>query len=473
LTGEGIVSGIYRKLSFSGGYSRFKTDGFRENDDLDNQLANVFAQVELSPSTSIQAEYRFRDDERGDVRLRFFPEDFFRGERNTQERHAARVGARHTFSPRSTLLASFTYQDAQISLSDTQAGQFVDFLGAERSEEGSGAEAQHLFRSRYVSFTTGVGYFDVDGTVHTRIELSPFILPPPFNVIEETLDTSLRHVNAYVYSYLNPSERVTVTAGVSADLLDGESLEVGERDQVNPKVGITLKPAAGTTLRGAAHRVLRRTLITDQTLEPTHVAGFNQFFDDNPGTRAWRYGGAIDQKFAESLFAGAEYSKRDVEIPFVLLEGESPEVRREDVEEQLGRFYLFSAPHPWLALRGEYVYERLRTQGRIDLPTKLETHRVPLGLSFFHPSGFSASLTATYFDQQGDFVKISGERESGSDRFWTLDTALSYRLPKRYGFLAVGATNLFDEQFSFFDIDLRNPIIQPTRRIFARVTLAF
>jgi len=51
--------------------------------------------------------------------------------------------------------------------------------------------------------------------------------------------------------------------------------------------------------------------------------------------------------------------------------------------------------------------------------------------------------------------------------------AVSYRLPKRYGFLAVGATNLFDEEFNFFDIDVRNPTIQPTRRVYARVTLAF
>jgi hypothetical protein len=33
-------------------------------------------------------------------------------------------------------------------------------------------------------------------------------------------------------------------------------------------------------------------------------------------------------------------------------------------------------------------------------------------------------------------------------------------------------TNLFDEQFRFFDRDLNNPSIQPTRTFFARITLA-
>ena len=47
-----------------------------------------------------------------------------------------------------------------------------------------------------------------------------------------------------------------------------------------------------------------------------------------------------------------------------------------------------------------------------------------------------------------------------------------YRLPKRYGFVTVGATNLFDEKFNYFEVDVDNPHIQPGRVFFARVTLA-
>ena len=114
LAGEGIVSGIHKKLSFSAGYSGYKTDGFRENADQEDQIANVFAQVELSPSTSIQAEYRYRNAEYGDLPLRFFSDDVFGGQRNTEERHTGRFGLRHTFSPGSVLLASFMYQDATV-----------------------------------------------------------------------------------------------------------------------------------------------------------------------------------------------------------------------------------------------------------------------------------------------------------------------------------------------------------------------
>jgi len=103
----------------------------------------------------------------------------------------------------------------------------------------------------------------------------------------------------------------------------------------------------------------------------------------------------------------------------------------------------------------------------------LDTHRVPLGLSFFHPSGLSAFLTATYSHQRGKFDQVTGApSRSGSDDFWTVDAGIRYRLPARYGFVTVGATNLFDKKFRFFETDLRNPSIQPDRVFFGRITLA-
>jgi len=45
-------------------------------------------------------------------------------------------------------------------------------------------------------------------------------------------------------------------------------------------------------------------------------------------------------------------------------------------------------------------------------------------------------------------------------------------LPKRYGFVSVGATNLFDEKFDYADTDVNNPRIQPGRSVYCRVTLA-
>ena len=83
---------------------------------------------------------------------------------------------------------------------------------------------------------------------------------------------------------------------------------IRDQDQFNPKFGVTWNPFTDTTLRGAVFRALKRTLITNQTLEPTQVAGFNQFFDDPNVTESWRYGVAVDQKFSKSIYGGVEVS---------------------------------------------------------------------------------------------------------------------------------------------------------------------
>jgi len=232
-------------------------------------------------------------------------------------------------------------------------------------------------------------------------------------------------------------------------------------------------PLPTTTVRWAAFRALKRALITNQTLEPTNVAGFNQFFDDFDATNAWRYGVAVDQKFIHDVFAGVEFSQRDMDVPFLSAQELGKlTFREEEQRERLARSYLFWTPHPWWALRLEYLFERYTTQGVTFTPKDLNTHRVPVGISFFHPSGFGASLKATYFDQEGTFVLNNGNVRSGRDDFWVVDAGISYRLPQRYGFITVGASNLFDQAFRFFDRDLKNPSIQPDRMLFVRFTLA-
>jgi outer membrane receptor protein involved in Fe transport len=98
---------------------------------------------------------------------------------------------------------------------------------------------------------------------------------------------------------------------------------------------------------------------------------------------------------------------------------------------------------------------------------------LPFGLRFFHPSGVSASLKATYFNQSGDFFyNPTGAFRSGRDDFFVVDAAINYRLPNRYGFITVGAKNLFDKKFKYQETDLNNPIVQPDRTVFGRITLA-
>ncbi|MGH8604468.1 MAG: TonB-dependent receptor domain-containing protein, partial [Gammaproteobacteria bacterium] len=203
---------------------------------------------ELSYRTSVQAEYRYRNVEHGDVQQRFFPEDFFPGLTDELESNTIRLGGRHAFSPDSILIGSFIYndEDARGRANDfPERGSFTDI---KVPKNAFSVELQHLFRSRYLNLQTGAGYFGVD-----RKEDVTFGFPGPDPIeVQSVTDQDLQHINAYAYAYVNLLKNVTATLGLSFDSLSGD--EDVDKDQVNPKLGITWSPFAGTTLRAALFR---------------------------------------------------------------------------------------------------------------------------------------------------------------------------------------------------------------------------
>ncbi len=477
--GETVLAGIYNKASFSIGYTHFETNGWRENADQNDNIANAFLQLELSPQTSIQAEYRYRHTKNGDLKLNFFSEDFSPNLQDKFETSSYRFGIRHAFSPDSIMLGSFMYQHRDSGTLDRPPGGFVTSVSDQFPDQDAfSGEVQHQFRSKYVNLISGIGYFHISAQETFSLEFNPDLGIENF---QSTTPDDVRHTNLYNYSYINLIKNVTITLGASGDFFDTDSPNSDSRNQFNPKFGITWNPLPDTTLRGAVFRTLKRTLITDQTLEPTQVAGFNQFFDDLNSTESWCYGIAIDQKFTKNIYAGAEFFKRNLDIPWRDIQTDDSgnviedTVKRGDGNEYLARTYLFWTPHRWLALSAEFQYERFKNEDNVaarSLFKDINTRRVPLGLRFFHPSGLNASLKATYFNQNGDFTRPLGFFESGKDDFWVVDAAIGYRLPKRYGFITVGATNLFDTHFQYQETDLRNPTVLPGRFTFVKVTLA-
>jgi len=493
--GELVLAAIQNKLSWSLGYSLFDTNGWRDNADQDDKIANAFVQYELTHKTSIQAEYKYRDLENGDLQLRFFEDDFLSDHDEEQKTKTFRLGFRHSFTPNSTLIGNFQYQDADEDETTRPAVTFpVTFVESdtELDSDAYNGELSFLHRSNYINLVAGGGYADIDAEQETTVFTTydpTFLVPqpnpnPPPPIIFAPLpprtsvtspDRDTEHVNGYLYTYIEPVKSLTITVGGSYDDLDFDGDLSKDRDQFNPKLGITWNPFPDTTLRGAAFRTLKRTLITDQTLEPTQVAGFNQFFDDWNATESWRCGGAIDQKFADSLYGGTEYTYRNLSVPFNVFSPAGTTLEITKWEEKIFRAYLFYTPNDYLAFRAEYLWERFeRNEDFADGAKLVETSYVPLGFSFFHPSGLSASLTSTYIDQQGSYNRQSATAtfENADSQFWVVDAAIKYRFPKRYGFFTVGVSNLTDEDFEYFDTDRDNPRIQPDRYFFASITLA-
>jgi hypothetical protein len=292
------------------------------------------------------------------------------------------------------------------------------------------------------------------------------------------IKSDVTHINLYVYTLINYPKNVTWTLGGSADLFDGGYYDLDE-NQFNPKFGLTWNPFPDTTIRAAAFRTFKRSLLSNQTLEPTQVAGFNQFYDDGNAADASRYGIGIDQKLSTKLYVGAECSKRDLEetAPVPIPYPPWYEIQKFDLDEYLYRVYVYWTPHPWLAIGPEYQFERFERPIEftgLEAITDLDTHRFSFGINFSHPCGFTARIKPTYIDQEGEFlVPPYIGVESGDDQFWVVDASISYRLPKRRGLITVEVKNLFDEDFRFQDTDTSNPEIYPECVFLTKFTLAF
>jgi len=451
-----IFSGIYGRTSFSAGQFHYETDGFRENNDQSRNLYNIFAQANPWHKTSILAELRMTDNEFGDLLLRFDPELFSPNNRTKEKAKSIRLGLRHSFSPRSNVIATVIFKNADAKLENHLSGFEI-----RNEEDGYMTEIQHLFSLERFNLISGFGYFHAD-----RKDTYTFLPFPP--QLEKDV---LSQMNFYLYSQINFPDNFTWALGASTDFYKG----ILDKDRLNPKLGITWNPIPSTTLRAALTRVLGKTMISDQTIEPTQVAGFNQFFNDFEAVESWRFGAAIDHKFSQNLFGGIEFSSRDLETPFI---GPTLVVDETKWRESLGRAYLYLTPCNWLSASVEYQGERFERNLECtgyELIHTLRTHKLPLALNLYSPSGITAKLKATYINQKGKFDPnpLSFITEEGSDSFWVVDLFTSYRLPNRLGLVSVEIKNSFDERFKFQSIDTDNIDIVPERLFLAKITLSF
>jgi outer membrane receptor protein involved in Fe transport len=269
--------------------------------------------------------------------------------------------------------------------------------------------------------------------------------------------------------------------GASVDLLDGLTFE---RERVNPKLGVTWEPRDGTVLRAGAMGTLQRPTPSRQdiqpSLEPTAVGGFNQFFYGSEGEQAERYGVGLDQRFSDNVHAGAQMSWRDLDVPYLFAAPPvfALETRSADVDESEGRAYVYWTPTDRLATTVSYEYDFFETDPEFtpNFVATLETHRVPVGVTYVHPRGPIASLTATFVHQRGRFQDTSAPPfpfVPGEDEFMVVDAAVGYRLPNRWGILSLEIENLFDEDFRFQDVDPENPRIFPERVFLLKGTAAY
>lgn len=447
---EAVVSGIYDQFSLSAGQLHYSTDGFRRNADITHNIYNVFAQAALSPEINVQGEYRRRSTREGNLRITYDPEVYFADDNRDLREEMGRVGMRVSPTASTDIIASLITDE-----------QRENVLGARVDGQIWQGESALLTRGEAWNVIAGAGGYHLDQKVE-------------FDFFPDKFDLDADQASVFAYGNVELPTDFVWTVGLAYDDFEQANLH---HQKVSPKLGLQWGINEWLDLRLAVFHTLKPALLADRTIQPTQVAGFNQFYDDTEGTTAWVYGIGLDAHVANGLYVGLEYTHRSIDEQLYDLTTER--LTSDDREEDTARVYAYWTPHRFWAFSAEVVYDVYDAgQGANSFVlNQVDTLSAPVSVRFFHPSGFFSTLTTTpvYQDSNGNF-----DDEEGSDTFVLVDAAIGYRFPKRRGQVSFEVTNLFNSGIKYQDDTYRTfgnestvSPYSPERAFIGRLTLNF
>jgi hypothetical protein len=444
---EAVVSGIYDQFSVSAGQFHYDTGGFRRNADIEHDIYDIFAQAAVAPDANVQAEVRRRTSKTGDVRSDFDPH-LLRDPERQLHHDLGRAGAKWSIAPQSTLVSSLIFSDRD-----------VEVRGGDINDAGIQFENQYLQQGERINITAGGGMYDIERRSRPRTG----------NSQRASIDQKF----IYMYPIVRLPENVRWTLGLAYDDYKEGPIHT---QKVSPKLGVQWDITDRLRLRSAVFRTVKPALIANRTIQPTQVAGFNQFFDDFNGTEAWSYGIGLDVRLADSLYVGTEVAGRDLDLPSRPAPGVA---HTADANEREFRTYVYWAPSAELSITGELQLASLDHDENRMLPSLIETLNIPLIVRYFSPLGFFGAIGGTFVRQDVN-RPLGTTTNEGTDTFFVMDGAIGYRFPQRRGQISLQVRNLFDNNFRYQDDSFRTTGDEsqvsrfiPRRTIFGRITMNF
>ncbi len=452
-----MVSGLTDRSSYSLGQFHYQSNGYRPNSDLENNIYNLFVQTAVTPELNLQAEYRYRETINGDLRSSG-DGSYYSSQRYNVEQETARVGARYSLSPQTDVIASVVYIDH-----DTLIRYPKINLALDKKIQGFQAETQFIYRTDSFNVTTGLGMHSYDE------QLTGFP--------ESTANQRI----AYSYANIKAPEQLIWTLGLSYEADDNPAADL---NALNPKLGVQWTINEQISLRAAAFKAVKRPFPFHQSIEPTHVAGFNQVTDHFDMTSSRNYGLGLNIRFNDQLLGGIEALRRDNKVPFgILAQPEFYEIVRNREDAYDAYLYWLPAPHWAISVAGRYEKFRVTKDCARCLflsPRQMETFSAPLSVQYFNPSGFFSSLGVVYVHQNVDALGPNLSKPMLiKNSFALVNTGLGYQFPRRQGVIDLQINNLFDKEFNFQDSSFEdmnrssNPLYIPERTVSARLTVEF
>lgn len=492
---ELLFSFLQGPFAFSLGQYRYQDEGYRPNNDQQRDLISAFAQWDVTPFTSIQAEISHSSLNSGDLASYFLPDAFSPNRRSDLMTNNYRLGLRQRFGPQLVLLGSLIDSHERVDLRDSAEDRLLlpppfglsqvrANAELKSQDDGLSAEFRWLWSQPMLTVDFGGGNYQVDASRDERtttIISSPQLPQPRIASQPRSFSNRSDHDRLYLYTGIEPWQALRLELGLSWENFNDRLLNFKRQlNAFNPKLGLTWEPQPGTTLRAATFRTLQRPMVTYQTIEPTQIAGFNQLFQDTTLDQARHVGLAFDQRFGSRLFLGAWHTRQRNDTSSVTfnVDGITTETlvveRKFDTERNQTTGYLYWAPIDSLALAAEYhreTWEKFDPEPAFRVDTR--TQRVPLTGSLFLRNGLSIVARATHVNQRLIPNPAKAPEVNDHNGFWNLDLGFYWRLQKRKGFLSINVLNLLDEQFAYEDQDSNRPLFVPERTLALRASLKF
>jgi len=460
---EGIFSGLYDTLSVNVGRYNYQADGFHTNNKMDQQLFNLLVKKAISTRLSVLFEASSNDNTSGDI-YRFDPDNYSQSQRNLDESDKRRIGFYYKAGDRSHYL--FTATNVKRIQVTTLA---VPFLGTSRADaiyDSNSFEMRYIYQGSKWSYTAGAGKTDTDAI--NSVKLGFF---PPSTSLQDIVEK-----NIYLYSYLRPSSNLNLVLGLASGQYKGFIENIDER-KTNPKLGLSWQYNNSLTLRAAWYQNYRRTLLNDQTIEPTTIAGFNQFYDDTVRSRSTNWGLGLDYLLNAQTWIRAELIDRNLDVPYKDATVTPAVFRKADWEERLFHLTGYWLPSKYISASFGVTLEDIKRGTTVSNNLKIadsKAYLLPLKLKWFHSANLRSHIGLTYGNQKGGFVNITTNAVvQGKDDFFVADYSLEYKLPKNMGSVSLGVLNLFDSQFRYQTIDSRKRTISPERVGFLKINFVF
>jgi len=431
------MSTVYDKLSFTTSSYKFKTDGYRVNNQQEQNFINSFLQYQVSSDLNIQFEYKEREFNGGDINQRFGENNFDSNFHKDQKNIYRRFGVNYIINTKNQLYLSRieSYGTLYYRLDD---GTQIDTIIT--NTNGKSTELQYITTAEKYKVISGVGTSSQTGDDLLIIDFGFFDLTVPSNI-------QIKHDNAYLYVPFKYNDSNSFTFGLSYDAIK-QPTNVN-KSAINPKFGF-INTSKSTTFRLAAFRTLKRPILSEQTLEPTNIAGFNQFFDESNGVIAERYGIGLDELLNRKTRIGIELTHRNIIKYFTI---NITTLAQKRIKEYLHKSYINYTPNEHLALFFELIYDSFESEydtskTNTKTPVTLKTFSIPIGVKYFYKSWLSITLNTTFVNQDVSFSVQNSPLNKFSDSFVVTNLILDFKYNAKIKLL-FGVSNVFNEKFQY------------------------